>query len=227
MRKITMFSWACLLLVFGMAFYTWMGLPELEQYPVHWNADGVPDRYGSKGEVLFNLLIMPLTTAFTFAVFAFIPKIEPVQASVDANRRPYTYIWGLLMVLFVGISGLISYSYINVEAEPEISTLPISFIVIAMSAFFIFIGNIMGKFKRNFLVGIRTPWTLSSDLAWDKTHRLGGRMFVGAGLLSLVSAFITKPEIALMILVGFVLAIAIFSFVYSFLVWKNDPDKRT
>ena len=84
----------------------------------------------------------------------------------------------------------------------------------------------MGKFKRNFLIGIRTPWTLSSDLAWDKTHRLVGRMFVGMGLLSLVSTFLMKPETALYILVGLSLAITAFALVYSYIVWNNDPDKR-
>jgi len=227
MRKIVMFSWVCLLIIFGLACYTWMQLPQLEQYPVHWNANGIPDRYGSKMEVLFALFIMPLSAAFTFAIFAFIPKIEPVRASVEANRRPYTYLWVLIMALFVGISGFISYSYANIEAGPEITAVPISFPVIAMSAFFIFIGNIMGKFKRNFLVGIRTPWTLSSDLAWDKTHRLGGRMLVGAGLISMISTFLVRPEIALYILVGLSLAVTTFTLVYSFLVWKNDPNKRT
>ncbi len=221
-----MFSWVCLILIFGLAIYTWLQLPELEQYPVHWSGDGVPDRYGSKTEVLFALFIIPLSAAFTFAIFAYIPKIEPVRASVAANTRPYTYIWALMMVLFVGISGFVSYSYANIEASPDMAQISISFLVIAMGAFFIFIGNIMGKFKRNFLVGIKTPWTLTSDLSWDKTHRLGGRMFVSAGLISMASTFIIKPEFALYILVGLSLAITIFAFIYSFVIWKNDPNKR-
>jgi len=226
MRKIIIFSWACVVLIFALAFYTWMQLPQLEQYPVHWNASGVPDRYGSKMEVAFALFIMPFCAIFTFGIFVLIPKIEPVRANVEANRRPYTYIWILTMLLLVGVSGFISYSYTNVEASPEISEMPISFLILTMSAFFIFIGNIMGKFKRNFLIGIRTPWTLSSDLAWDKTHRLVGRMFVGMGLLSLVSTFLMKPETALYILVGLSLAITAFALVYSYIVWNNDPDKR-
>jgi len=226
MRKIVIFSWACLLLVFGLAFFTWMQLPVLEQYPVHWGANGVPDRYGSKMEVLFALFILPFTTAFIFAVFAFIPKIEPVRANVEANRRPYTYIWVLIMALLVGISGFISYSYANVDASPAMTEMPTSYLAITMSTFLVFIGNIMGKFRRNFLVGIRTPWTLSSDLAWDKTHRLGGRMFVVSGLISLVSTFIMGPEAAIYLLVGLGLAITAFVFIYSFVIWKNDPEKR-
>lgn len=226
MRKIIVFSWIILLLISGLAVWTWMNLPMLEQYPVHWNGDGMVDRYGSKMEVLFALSVMPLTAAFTFAIFAFIPKIEPVRANIEANSRPYTYIWILTMVLLAGISGFISYTYANIQTGAEISEFPISFLVIGMSAFFIFMGNIMGKFKRNFLVGIKTPWTLMSDLSWDKTHRLGGRMFVGAGLFSMASTFLTKPEFALYILVGLSLVITMFCLVYSFLVWKNDPDKR-
>ena len=226
MRKVTIFSLACVLLTFALAFLTWMQLPELEQYPVHWNASGLPDRYGPKTEVAFALFILPFSAVFTFFVFVLIPKIEPVRANVEANSRPYTYIWVLTMLLLVGVSGFISYSYTNIETSPEISGIPISFLVIAMSAFFIFIGNIMGKFKRNFLIGVRTPWTLSSDLAWDKTHRLVGRMFVGTGLISLFSAFLIRDEIALYILICLSTSVAIFSLVYSFVIWKNDPAKR-
>jgi immunity protein, SdpI family len=226
MKKITIFSLACILLAFGLAVFTWVNLPNIQQYPVHWNASGVPDRYGSKFEVLFALLVMPFSMVLVYAIFTFIPKLEPVKTSIDANRRPYTYLWVLIMLLLAGLSGFVSYSYTNIGDSPDIAKSSISFLVIALSAFFIFMGNIMGKFKRNFLIGIRTPWTLSSDLAWDKTHRLGGRMFVGVGFISLVGTFLMRPETALYIFVGLSLAIAIFTLVYSFLVWKNDPNKR-
>lgn len=222
-----MFSWVILLLMSGLAIWTWMNLPTLDQYPVHWNAEGVVDRYGSKMEVLFALTMMPLSAAFTFAIFAFIPKIEPIRANIDANSRPYSYIWIFTMMMLAGISGFISYSYANMQTNTGTSKVPISFLIIGMSVFFIFFGNIMGKFKRNFFVGLKTPWTLMSDLSWDKTHRLAGRMFVGAGLLSLLSTFFMKPESALYLLIGSSLAITLFAVVYSFVVWKNDPEKRT
>ncbi len=226
MGKITLFSWACVLLIFTLALLTWMQLPELTQYPVHWDARGLPDRYGSKLEVAFSLFVMPVAAVFIFLVFVLIPKIEPVRANVTANMRPYTYIWVLTMLLLVGVSGFISYSYTNLELSPERSKIPISFLVITMSAFFIFIGNIMGKFKRNFLIGVRTPWTLSSDLAWDKTHRLVGKMFVGLGVVSMIATFVTRDEIALYTLIGLSIFTTVFSVIYSFIIWKNDPDKR-
>ncbi len=226
MKKIVVFSWVVLLLVTGLAVWTWVNLPPLEQYPVHWNGSGMVDRYGSKMQVGLALFMMPLQVAFIFAIFTFIPKIEPVRSSIDANKRPYNYIWIITMLFLAGVSGFISYIYANIQTGSEITKFPISFLVIGVSAFFIFMGNIMGKFKRNFLVGIKTPWTLTSDLSWDKTHRLSGRMFVGAGLIGVASVFITKPETALYILLGLIFVIAVFALVYSFLVWKNDPAKR-
>jgi uncharacterized membrane protein len=102
-------------------------------------------------------------------------------------------------------------------------------IVMTMTgALFIGIGNYMPKMRPNFTMGIRTPWTLSSDRSWDRTHRLGGRLFVleGAifvllGVLGVSSEFLIGAIIA-----GIVLVIVV-AFAYSYLVWKDDPAKRT
>lgn len=227
-KPITLYllSAACIIASFAMAYWAWQHLPLLESYPVHWDASGSPDRYGSRGEAIFTLFLLPVISIFMFLVFYFVPKIEPVRASIGPNSRPYHWLWAMSMLLFVGIQYFIFKSFTGLETGGETPTTPVNFIVSGISLFFLLLGNIMGKLRRNFLFGIKTPWTLSSDLSWDKTHRLAGRMMVGTGLIGLVSALILTPEIALMTLIGLSVATTLFALAYSFVIWKSDPDKR-
>jgi uncharacterized membrane protein len=90
----------------------------------------------------------------------------------------------------------------------------------AMGILFIVIGFLIGKAKRNFFIGIRTPWTLSSDTVWAKTHALGKWTFIGAGIVSILSAFLGEDGFwAIMICV---FAAAIIPIVYSYILWKRE-----
>lgn len=91
---------------------------------------------------------------------------------------------------------------------------------------FMVIGNRMGTVRANYMFGIRTPWTLTSDLAWDKTHRLMGRLFFVSGLVLVLLSLFGRPEVvlaAMLVLIGLILVVG---FAYSYRVWKTDPDKR-
>ncbi len=227
MRKIVIFSLVCICINIGFAIWAWQQLPLMESYPVHWSADGSPDRYGSKGEVLFNLSIMPGTSVFIFLLLYFVPKAEPIQTSIEPNSRPYAVLWAMMMGLFLGIQFFICRSYFDLQPGEGTPTVSVSYLAGGLSIFFLVIGNIMGKLRRNFLFGIKTPWTLSSDLSWDKTHRLAGRMMVISGLIGLLIAFALPAQTALMTVVGLSLATTLFALVYSFVVWKSDPNKRS
>ena len=95
----------------------------------------------------------------------------------------------------------------------------------AVGAFIAIMGLLIPKAHPNWFVGIRTPWTLTSDLSWERTHRIGGALFVLLGLLMIATTFIV-PEVAIWILVAAAVAIVIFLFAYSYQVWKEDPLKR-
>jgi uncharacterized membrane protein len=77
------------------------------------------------------------------------------------------------------------------------------------------LGNVLGKVRRNFYIGVRTPWTLASEKVWDTTHRFAARAFVLAGLLGLSSLAVTaNPLAGLAILVAAALASALYSLVH-------------
>ncbi len=89
----------------------------------------------------------------------------------------------------------------------------------------IVIGNLSGKLRPNWFIGIRTPWTLSSKTAWVRTHRIGGRLMVLLGAVLVGAALIGEPRTARSILLGGLLAFALWSLGYSYWVWRGDPDK--
>ncbi|MGB0906516.1 MAG: SdpI family protein [Maricaulaceae bacterium] len=224
-RKPLFFSIICILITCAISAYAWHGLPVMDQYPVHWDAQGKPNGFSSRNGVLFNLILFPAVSVFMTTVFYLMPKIEPLQKNLEESRSAYNTVWVLCMLLMTGVGGLIAYAYIGGEKGAELGASP-RVVVIGMSLLFIGIGNVLGKVRQNFMLGIRTPWTLSSELSWEKTHRLGGRGFVLGGLLSIAVAVIA-PQYAFGFFTAFVLLIAVVSFLYSYIIWKSDPNKRS
>jgi uncharacterized membrane protein len=98
---------------------------------------------------------------------------------------------------------------------------------VTIGGLFLVIGGFLGKTRSNWFMGIRTPWTLSSERSWALTHRLGGRLFMAAGLLSVVLALVASAEVVFYALLPAAGVAAIVPIVYSYFVWRDDPDKRT
>jgi uncharacterized membrane protein len=95
----------------------------------------------------------------------------------------------------------------------------------AVGIFFAVMGLLLPKVHPNWFVGIRTPWTLTSDLSWERTHKIGGVLFVALGLLMVVTS-VLAPTTAIWVLVIAAVGVTIFLFAYSYRVWKEDPSKR-
>jgi uncharacterized membrane protein len=126
-----------------------------------------------------------------------------------------------LISVLLFIAGLHLVAVLNAVGRPVNMGTAISPLLGVM---FIVIGNFMGKIRRNYMFGVRTPWTLASDRAWNKTHRLGGKLFVASGALILVSGLLASGEIAFYVMFGSLMVTVAVLLVYSYLVWKNDPD---
>ena len=95
-----------------------------------------------------------------------------------------------------------------------------------MGVLFFSIGIVIGKAKRNWFIGIRTPWTLSSEAVWDKTHRLGGKVFMVSGLVSLLGFFF-EGYVALLLILAPIMIGSIFLVVYSYFEYqKLNANKR-
>lgn len=224
MSKALIFSLFCTAIVCLLSLYVWFNLPELDRYPVHWNSQGVADGFADKKSVGLMLLILPGQMIFQTALFHFLPKIEPLRKNLLDSKKAYNTVWGLLSAFMTGVSALIAYAYMS-ENGAALGASP-ALVVSALSVLFIGIGNVLGKVRQNFMFGIRTPWTLSSELSWEKTHRLGARLFVAGGVVSLLAALLISSR-AFAIFTVTILAITAYLIFYSFVVWKADPDKRS
>jgi uncharacterized membrane protein len=92
---------------------------------------------------------------------------------------------------------------------------------------FILLGNVLPRARPNWWFGIRTPWTLTNDRVWERTHRLGGYLFVGAGLLLVLAALLpgAMADVAVPVIVGAVVVAAVVPLVYSYFAWKQERSK--
>jgi uncharacterized membrane protein len=97
---------------------------------------------------------------------------------------------------------------------------------IATGILLMVMGNYLGKVRSNFSFGIRTPWTLSSEKSWNRSHRLGGWLLFGLGLLCMLASIAGKPILFLWLLLGGTSRITLVLLGYSCFIWKNDHDKR-
>ncbi len=213
--KTEIFSWAIIIIAVSSSFYFYAHFPE--QVPVHWNMAGEVDNYGSRAMGAF---LFPAIIFFMYLMFLLIPLLDPKKQRYEQFRKVYHIFKNflLLFMLFiyfaVGLSGM--------GFNISIST----WVPFFVGVLFIIIGNYMGKIKPNWFMGIRTPWTLSSEEVWNKTHRLGGKAFIVAGILmALMNLFpvSAKPFVFTIILI----IAALLPIVYSyFLFAKEQKDKQ-
>ncbi len=204
---------AMILGMFILAAVTWPQAPE--RIPVHWNIAGQVDRYGGKVE---GLLVPPLLTLGIYLLMHIVPRIDPGRKSYALFAGSYATIRLSVVTLLAGIYGV---THLIVRGYPvDVSTV----VPLGVGGLFVVLGNLMGKIRPNWFVGIRTPWTLSSKEAWCKTHRLGGWVFVLVGL-GMMGASIAGARYAAMVCLGLLMAGMVGVYVYSYYVWRDDPGR--
>ncbi|MGV8150103.1 MAG: SdpI family protein [Candidatus Woesearchaeota archaeon] len=200
---------AILFLMIIIAVYSYPSLPE--KIPVHWNAQGEIDGFSSK-EFVF---LIPGIYLIFYVISLFLPAMDTYS---DNIKKFYNYYYlmkvglGVFFLALFIITLLPNYNY-AVDVSKTV--------MILISLLFVLLGHIMGKTKRNYFIGIRTAWTLSSEDVWKKTHALGGKLFMTFGALTLIMSFFLKPEISYSILVIGVILISIFVIIYSYKIYKQ------
>jgi len=200
----------CIVGMIALAVYVAVMYPGLpDPMPTHWNAMGQADDYMPKQTGAAVLGAVPL---FIFVIFKIIPVISPHGFRTES----FTDVLNILMTVSVVFGCIIGVAAIQSAhgAEFNIST----FAMVAVGLLFIIMGNFLGKVRKNFFLGIRTPWTLASDEVWAKTHRLGGWCFVIAGVIMAISA-VAAPSSKWMIYI--VIAIALVPVVYSYFAYRR------
>jgi uncharacterized membrane protein len=148
---------------------TWSSVPDV--LPIHWNAAGEVNGYGSKA---VGLLTLPITALGLELLLLTIPRIDPGRDNYEQFHAAYAAVRLALVIFMAVVYGLMQLAFHDYRVSMAQA------INLLMGVLFVVLGSLMGKVRPNWFVGIRTPWTLSSKLSWDKTHRLGGWLFIAA-----------------------------------------------
>ncbi|MDH5242538.1 MAG: SdpI family protein [Chloroflexota bacterium] len=218
-RPMIVTSIAIVTAMFLISAWAWLQLPADAQVPIHWGPDGQPDGWADK---TVGLLLLPFLASGVAALLAIIPRIEPRRTNIERSGKAYGAIWIGVMALLGGLHVLAV--SVAMGAAVDITRL----LFVGMGVLFIVIGNYLPKVRSNYMAGIRTPWTLTSEVAWTKTHRLGGWLFVIEGIVFLVLGLAgTTGTLLITAVIGGLLVLVGVTFAYSYFVWKADPERRT
>lgn len=200
----------------GLSVWAWGQIPAGELVPVHWDVSGSPDGFASKPWGLFGL---PLITLAVAGLLAVVPRIEPRRANLERSSKAY---------LTVAVSTLLFLAAVHVFAVLSATgaTLSAGWLTLPLSALFVAAGVAMRRIRPSWLFGFRTPWTLTSELSWRRTHEVGSRAFVAVGAAGPLVFLLGGPQAALWVLVGGVVCVSVALVPFSYLVWRRDPDRQ-
>ncbi|MEM8858875.1 MAG: SdpI family protein [Chloroflexota bacterium] len=210
-------SAVALVMMLMVSAWGWTQIPAGQEVPIHFDVNGNPDRYGSPFWALFTI---PISAAFTFGLIGLIPRIEPRQENFQMSAKAYQATWTALIVFMTLLHFILVFATLGIFGGGTLG----NYLPVMMGVLFIILGNYMGKVRSNFMFGIRTPWTLSSELSWNKTHRLGGWMMVAVGVATVVIGLFASMAWALGIMIGGLLIMLVVTMVYSWMVYKQDPE---
>ncbi len=216
-KGILIFSGVVFLFTLALTIWAWGKIPATAQIPFHWNIQGEVDNYANK---TVGLLMGPAMVIFSTLLLVFIPRVEPRKENLAQSQKAYQTVIGGLLLFFAGLHLITILSTLGYGSD--VGTM----MAFLLGALFMAIGNYLGKIRSNFMFGIRTPWTLSSEISWNKTHRLGGWLFFIVGLLVFLSGFLHDGGLTFSLLLGGLFIAVIFLFGYSYWIWKADDDKR-
>jgi uncharacterized membrane protein len=212
MKAVLLFAAAIILIGFASAAYFYPQMPE--NMISHWGAQGEPNGYMPKAIALF---LMPVLSILMIGLFIVIPRIDPMKQNI---KKFYGFYEGLiaLIVLFLLYIHALTIAWNLGFNFPMMLALPP-----ALGVLFFYIGIMIRHSKRNFSIGIRTPWTLVNDTVWKKTHDLGSKLFKVAGIIAVLSVLV--PDYSFWITIGPIIIFTIFIYVYSYWVYRQVGKK--
>ena len=186
----------------------WDKLPD--QVPMHWNAQGEVDGYGTKFQAVF---LMPLVLVAFHWICVLGTSLDPKKQNI--NDKIFTLVLWIIPVISLLCNSMVFATALGHKVSVEI------IMPLFMGALFVIIGNYMPKCKQSYTVGIKLPWTLDNEENWNKTHRLAGFLWVISGVIIMATAFLGAFWLFFVVLIPMV----IIPFVYSYLLYKKNKTE--
>lgn len=203
--------------MFAASLWVWAHIPDGTNIAIHWNVYGQPDGFAKAPLALF---MAPAMAALIALLFIAIPAIEPRRLNLARSAKFYHAAWIGTILLMAAVHGLALYNAMHPGVQVG------GIVIAAVCLLMIVIGNYLGKTRSMFLGGIRTPWTLSSEYSWQRTHSIAGKLFVLSGALGFVAVIALPMQLAVEIFAGAIVATVIFSIVVSYIFWRHDPERQ-
>jgi uncharacterized membrane protein len=181
----------------------------------HWDLTGQPDGWSSRAVGGF---LVPVVMTIAYAVMAFVPRIDPRAEHFRQFMDTYE-------LVIAGVLATLAIVHVAVVGTALGWNTPIARVVpLAVGGLFVLIGNLLPRARSNFFFGIRTPWTLSSERVWARTHRVGGMMMIASGVLIIVAAFL-QGHAAFALVIAAVLLGAVGTVAYSYWAWRQEEPR--
>ncbi len=181
----------------------------------HWNVRGPADGFSSR---IVAVSIFPIVVLVMTGLFNVLPKVDPRRENYGKFLSTYWLIANAVIVFMLIGHGMIIATGLGYTVKID-RPLPIG-----LGVLFIVLGNYLTRVEPNWFVGIRTPWTLSSDTVWRKTHRTGGWLMVLGGFVVAASAFLPHGAF-LPLLITAIVIMAVIPTVQSYILWKREQTK--
>lgn len=211
-------SVAIVIAMLATSLWAWTIIPSGSEIPIHWDIYGKPNGFA---RAPVGLLMAPAMAALITILFVAMPAIEPRRFNLIRSAKFYHAAWIGVVVLMGVLHGLALYSVMHRTAAEG------GIVILAVCLLMIVIGNYLGKTHSMFLGGIRTPWSLTSEYSWQRTHSLAGKLFMLSGMAGFVAVFMFSTMLAVEILVATLFAAIAISVVMSYMYWRHDPDRQT
>ncbi len=194
-------------LVFLITVYAYPRLPDY--VATHWNLHDQPNGYSPK----WSLFVLgPGVMCGLMGLMAALPWLSPKNFEVDSFRRTYLQIMLILVCLMAYLQLVILWAGLGHAMNVGRA------VVGGVCLLFALLGNLMGKVRRNFYIGVRTPWALANERVWNATHRFAAKVFVVGGLVGLL---LTLAGVQGWPVFGVLLAAAFVAVLYSLIFYKR------
>lgn len=208
-RSITLFL--ILVIVAAAVGVSLLAYPRLpERMASHWNLRGEVNDWTEKSVCVW---LMPVIMVGLTGLFFGILLIDPLRKNIDTFFGYYAGFVIILNLFLFAMHGWMILWNLGIQISSNV------FMPVGIGCLIFYLGIIMTHVKPNWFIGIRTPWTLSNEIVWQKTHKLGGILFRIAAIVMLIGA--AFPRYAIVFVLVPVLSVAVVTLIYSLVVWKK------
>lgn len=198
-----------IIIISAVGAYLYPQLPDL--VPSHWGINGEINGWMSRTAAV---IFLPLLTLAVYLLMSFLPLMDPHRSNIESFANWYFW-FKTAFVVFLGSLYLMTL-YAGLGNEVNVGR----YVTLGVAALFAFIGFILPKVKKNYMIGIRLPWTLHSEVVWRKTHELGGKLFLALALVAAIAAFLPGAWAFGSLIIGIFLFLAILVW-YSYREYKK------